>query len=265
LLDNIESDINFQVDEIAYIDNSINEVNSQIDTYAMLEGEIQAAMAQAQANADKIRAEMEAEAERQRQAAAAAEAERQRQAEAEAARARQQAEAANQQTNVESAESAQYTQSNTVSQPAPAASSVPVAPVAPVYSGGGFAWPVPGVYTISSYFGYRSFPIGGSMYSDFHTGIDIPAPTGTPFVSPADGIVTFVGPIAVGGNAVIIDFGNGLSALGCHLSGFNASVGQVVSAGQTVGFIGSTGFSTGPHLHFEIRVNGSSVNPLNYL
>ena len=130
----------------------------------------------------------------------------------------------------------------------------------PVYNGGGLAWPVPSSYMITSYFGYRTF--GG--YSDFHTGTDIGAPTGTPVVAVASGTVTYAGWMDVGGNTVIIDHGNGMTTLYCHLSDFACSVGQTVSTGQTICYIGSTGFSTGPHLHYEIRVNGVFIDPLTY-
>ncbi len=145
-----------------------------------------------------------------------------------------------------------------------AARGVPPSAFVP-YEGGQLAWPVPASHTITSYFGHRTFELNGAPYSDFHTGIDISAPEGTPFVAAASGVVTFASVMNVGGNAVIIDHGNGLQTLGCHLSGFACSVGDQVVAGQTVGYIGTTGFSTGPHLHFEVRINGSSVDPLPYL
>lgn len=138
------------------------------------------------------------------------------------------------------------------------------APFVP-YSGGKFAWPLPASHAISSYFGPRTFELNGAPYSDFHTGLDITAPVGTPYVAAAPGVVTFASTMSVGGNAVIIDHGGGIQTLGCHLSGFACAVGDQVAAGQTVGYVGMTGFTTGPHLHFEVRVNGNSVDPIPYL
>ena len=255
-LDSIEEDINFEVDQISYLNTSISDVNEEIDTYAAMKGEVDAIMAEAQITADAVRAQMEAEAEAEKQRQAEAEAEQQRQAEA-AAKAEDEIQTNTSQTNNDNT----VDQSPSTDQPEQSAPTVS----SPVYTGGGFAWPVPGYYSISSYYGPRSFIMNGAPYSDFHTGVDIPAPTGPAFVAPTSGIISYVGAISVGGNAVIIDIGNGISVLGCHLSGFNCSVGQVVNAGDVVGFVGSTGFSTGAHLHFEIQVNGSSVDPLGYL
>ena len=121
-------------------------------------------------------------------------------------------------------------------------------------------WPVPTSKHITSNYGYRSW----SGYSDFHTGTDIAAPTGTAVIAPASGTVVYAGWIDISGNTVKIDHGGGLVTMYCHLSGFNCFVGQNVSLGDTICYIGSTGFSTGPHLHFEIQVNGKSVDPMTY-
>lgn len=121
-------------------------------------------------------------------------------------------------------------------------------------------WPVPSSKNITSHFGPRSW----EGYSDFHTGTDIAAPTGTPVIAPASGTVSHVGWIDVNGNTVKIDHGNGLITMYCHLSGFNCIVGQRVNAGDIICYIGSTGFSTGPHLHYEIQVDGKSVDPMTY-
>ncbi|HBI91409.1 MAG TPA: peptidase M23 [Terrisporobacter glycolicus] len=125
------------------------------------------------------------------------------------------------------------------------------------------SWPVPGHSTISSPFGYRIHPVLG--VSKLHTGIDIPAPTGTPAVAVASGTVIYSGVQGSYGNTVMIRHDNGLVSLYAHNSSLVVKVGDKVKKGQVVTKIGSTGRSTGPHLHFEIRVNGTPQNPLNYL
>lgn len=125
------------------------------------------------------------------------------------------------------------------------------------------SWPVPGYSTISSPFGYRIHPVLG--VKKLHTGIDIPAPTGTPAVAVASGTVIYSGVQGSYGNTVMIRHDNGLVSLYAHNSSLVVQVGDKVKKGQVVTKIGSTGRSTGPHLHFEIRVNGTPQNPLNYL
>lgn len=123
-------------------------------------------------------------------------------------------------------------------------------------------WPTPGYWYITSPFGYRTHPVTGQ--NKLHTGCDIGAPMSARIVSAGTGVVIFSGWYGAYGNAVIIDHGNGLSSLYGHMSSIALANGATVTAGQTVGYVGSTGWSTGPHLHFEVRQNGNPINPLGY-
>ena len=116
---------------------------------------------------------------------------------------------------------------------------------------------------ISSGFGYRADPFTGG--AAFHAGLDFKGPIGAPIFAAARGLVRFVGVQQGYGNVVEIDHGNGLMTRYAHMSGFRARVGQPVQAGQVIGLIGSTGRSTGPHLHFEVHVNDRAVNPRPFL
>ena len=122
-------------------------------------------------------------------------------------------------------------------------------------SGTGFAWPVSG--PITSPFGMR--------WGTLHPGIDIGVPTGTPIHAAGSGTVVWCGWMSGYGNLVMIDHHNGLATLYGHQSRIAASCGEQVTTGQVIGYVGCTGFCTGPHLHFEVRLNGNPVDPLGYL
>jgi murein DD-endopeptidase MepM/ murein hydrolase activator NlpD len=116
---------------------------------------------------------------------------------------------------------------------------------------------------ITSGFGYRADPFAGQ--AAFHAGLDFKGPTGAPIFSAANGKVAFVGRRPGYGNSIDIDHGNGLHTRYAHMSAFRARAGQLVTAGQVIGAVGSTGRSTGPHLHFEVRLHGQPVNPRPFL
>lgn len=129
-------------------------------------------------------------------------------------------------------------------------------------SSGGFIRPVSGGY-ISCGYGYRVHPITGN-YS-FHTGIDYAVPYGSPIYASKSGTVTTAAYQNAWGNYVTINHGDGFSTLYAHMSTIAVSYGQYVSQGQVIGYVGSTGWSTGPHLHFTVYLNGQLVNPTNYV
>jgi len=122
--------------------------------------------------------------------------------------------------------------------------------------------PLPGA-ALSSLFGPRVHPIFGT--ARMHNGVDFRGSAGTPIQAAGPGTVVYAGPRGGYGNTVVIDHGGSLATLYAHQSAIYVSVGTTVAAGQVIGAVGSTGFSTGPHLHFEIRLGGTPVNPLGYL
>ena len=131
------------------------------------------------------------------------------------------------------------------------------------FVGGTFAWPAPGYYTITSPYGMRFHPVI-KVYRN-HSGMDIAAPTGSYAIAANDGIVTTSTLSYSYGNMIMIDHGGGVVTLYAHGSERLAQVGDVVKRGDAIMKVGSTGWSTGPHLHFEIRINGSTIDPYPYV
>ncbi|MCM1386074.1 MAG: peptidoglycan DD-metalloendopeptidase family protein [Bacillus sp. (in: Bacteria)] len=132
-----------------------------------------------------------------------------------------------------------------------------------VYDGGMFAWPCPGYKRISDEYGNRMHPTLG--IEKFHNGIDLAAASGTSILAAYDGDVVAADYSSSMGNYIMIDHGGGLYTIYMHASALYVSKGQSVYKGQTIAAVGSTGRSTGPHLHFSVRLNGNYVSPWNYL
>ena len=124
-------------------------------------------------------------------------------------------------------------------------------------------WPILG--PITSGFGEREDPIIGGGEGEFHKGVDIGSPDGTPVHAPADGRVVKAGPGTGYGREIEIDHGNGIITLYGHLSGYNVTVGEQVVKGEVIGYVGHSGRTTGSHLHYEVLVRGAAVNPHRYL
>lgn len=122
-------------------------------------------------------------------------------------------------------------------------------------------WPVRGY--LSASFGNRKDPFTGMP--DFHPGIDVSTPRGTPIVAPAEGVVTFRGVRGAYGKALVVDHGYGIVTRYAHLDGYDVRPGQRVRRGDVLGFVGNTGRSTAPHLHYEVWVNDQLRNPIKYI
>lgn len=130
------------------------------------------------------------------------------------------------------------------------------------YVGGTFLWPCPSSHYITSSFGWRIHPV--LKYRKYHTGTDIGASTGSAILAAGSGRVIKSAVYGGYGNCVMIDHGGGIVTLYGHASKLLVSEGQVVAAGEKIALVGMTGTATGPHLHFEVRVNGEYVNPMQY-
>lgn len=128
---------------------------------------------------------------------------------------------------------------------------------------GKLIWPLPGYTRVSSDYGWRIHPILKTR--SLHTGIDIPAPSGTAIKAAQSGTVLYTGLMGAYGNVVILSHGGNLSTMYAHQSAIAVSVGDEVKQGDKIGAVGSTGWSTGPHLHFEVRINGTHTNPWDYV
>ena len=260
---------NANAQKISYMNGLINnlqayeaEYNSMLSESVALENQIN----QLQAGIEEQARQAELARQREEAARAAAQAEAARAA-AQAESAKSAARAQEQSVKVESAnneikESARKTVSR--SSQSSSSSYVVDASSEPIrkQASGSMYWPVPGHSRVSSPYGYRIHPI--LKISKMHTGIDIPAPSGTPTVSTKDGVVIASSFMRGYGNCIMVDHG-GMVTVYAHLSSRAVSVGTRVSAGQTIGYVGSTGMSTGPHLHYEVRINGKTTNPMNYL
>lgn len=133
----------------------------------------------------------------------------------------------------------------------------------PVYGGGPFCWPAPSYTRISDDYGNRIHPTLGVQ--QFHNGIDMAAPNGSPILAAESGTVIAAAYSSTMGNYIMINHGNGLYTIYMHASALYVSTGQTVTRGQKIAAVGSTGRSTGPHLHFSVRRNGAYVNPWNFL
>ena len=144
--------------------------------------------------------------------------------------------------------------------PTPTAAA-PAASPAPATSSTGMIWPVPGA--LVSNFGNRVHPIFGTVR--MHNGLDLNGSTGDPIYAAQSGSVLSAGWQRGYGNTIVLDHGSNLSTVYAHQTSFNVAAGDTVATGDVIGFIGSTGNSTGPHLHFEVRVSGSARDPLGYL
>ncbi len=131
-----------------------------------------------------------------------------------------------------------------------------------IQSTGTYIWPLPGYTPGTRTYGYRTHPIYGDMR--FRSGQDIGAPSGTSIIAADSGVVSYCGWNGGYGNCVMINHGGGRVTLYAHMSAYNCSYGQTVNQGDTIGYVGSTGVSTGPHLHFEVRINGATVDPMQY-
>lgn len=214
-------------DDEAAVDEAIAEINSQKDVYASQLADVQA---QASALEDQI-ASAQAEYEKQVAAEKAA-------AEKAAADAKK-----NESTKTDDAKKDDSSSGSSS-------------------SSSGFTWPCSS-HRITSYFGKRNSPTAGA--STYHKGIDIGASSGSAIYAAASGTVVTAGYSSSAGNYVTISHGNGISTTYMHCSALYVSAGDSVSQGQTIAAVGSTGISTGPHLHFAVIVNGSYQNPLNYV
>ena len=126
-----------------------------------------------------------------------------------------------------------------------------------------FIWPIPDSTRITSRFGPRKAPVAGA--SNYHKGVDVGAPKGTPIIAAAGGTVVISTYHYSAGNYVMINHGNGVYTVYMHASKLLVEVGDKVKQGEKIALVGTTGYSTGNHLHFGVRINGTYYDPLNYV
>lgn len=252
-------------DEVEAQNSVLAEIQAQAAAIAAAEEASRQAAAQAEAEraAQAQAAAAQAEAEAQAAAQAAAEAAALAQSEAQAAQDQEDQAAADAAQSEADAAQAAADAAQSEADAAQSEAQVPQPETEASAGVGGFVWPCPSSYTISSDFGGRESPTAGA--SSNHMGIDIAAGTGTPIVAAASGTVIISQYSPSAGNYVTISHGNGLCTVYMHASALYVSAGQRVSAGETIAAVGSTGYSTGPHLHFGVTLNGSYVNPHSYV
>ena len=244
----VRASLNAQKSELEAEENQVNALIAQLNNQsAIYAGQMEDLQEDADAMAAQIRqAEKQyaAQIEAQRKAAEAAK-------QAAAAKAAQEA-------------AAKAAASRAASQSASAYYAAAETPTVTRTGGGGFIWPLSGYTRVSSPFGYRNCPFHGR---ELHGGCDIPAPGGTPIMAAKSGVVVLSTYGSSYGNHVAITHSDGTRTMYCHMSSRAVSAGQTVAQGQVIGYVGSTGSSTGNHLHFEVWTSSSSssrVNPLNY-
>lgn len=246
--------------ELTAVDQDIKEANSQVDVF---EAEL---IAQ-----EEVIAQIRAAEEAKKAAREKAEAEAKARAEAQAKAAAEAAQAGEQESTEERQGTEEQDSTEEPQEPQEGDSEISVPETVPepepipedTYNGGAFLWPCPASTRITSDYGNRESPTAGA--SSNHKGIDIGAPYGSDIVAAADGEVIFAGYSNGGGNYVMIDHGGSLYTVYMHASSLCVSKGDKVTRGQTVAKVGSTGISTGNHLHFGVSLNGGYVSPWNYL
>ena len=247
--------LNVEIDET---EGEISELTAQRDAFeAQLLQIAEAAAAAEEARRQEVKRRQE-ELRRQREEAEAAEAEKRRQKEEEERRRKEEAETAS-----DSDASSDYDDDDDDDYDDSYDDSYDDYEERTYYTGGSLLWPAPSCYLITDYFGAREAPTAGA--STYHQGLDIGCSMSSSVSAAAPGTVTAAGYNSWAGNYVTIYHGEGLSTTYMHLSGFAVSTGDYVSGGQLIAYSGSTGISTGPHLHFAVEVNGSYVDPLAYL
>ena len=245
---------------LAEMDAKVQEALRNKETSEEMKKQIEASYNEKAAQLEKAEAEIEEKIRKaQEEAARKAKEEAERKAHEEAERKKKEEEERKKQeaANKQQAAQQQQQQSSSSSSSSSASNKTPVVT-------GKFAWPTESTYTkVTSYFGWRSSPLSGNP--EYHNGIDIPAAYGSAIYAADGGTVILAERHYSYGNYIVIDHGNGLTTLYAHNTKNLVKVGDVVDRGQQIATCGSTGDSTGNHCHFSVRVDGSPVNPMNYI